>query len=85
MGRMEYRAAQEIAEEWGLTDWAVQKRCAAGRIPGARKFGRPWAVPAMQCACGAGVIQGGANPPPKDGAARAEAAAMPMRCCQLDK
>ena len=43
---MEYRAAQEIAEEWGLTDRAVQKRCAAGRVPGARKFGRPWAVPA---------------------------------------
>ena len=42
-----------------------------------------YAVPAMQWACGAGVIQGsGANLNPKDGATRAEAAAMLMRFCQ---
>ena len=37
----------------------------------------------MQWACGAGVIQGsGANLNPKDGATRAEAAAMLMRFCE---
>ena len=42
-----------------------------------------YAVPAMQWACGAGVIQGsGANLNPKDGATRAEAAAMLMRFCE---
>ena len=83
---MEYRAAQEIAEEWGLTDRAVQKRCAAGRIPGARKFGRPWAVPAMQWACGAGIVNGvGGRLDPGGSATRAQTAAMLMRFCQLDK
>ena len=43
---MEYFTAQEIAEKWNLSTRTVQQLCRQGRIPGARKFGRSWAVPA---------------------------------------
>ena len=43
---MEYLTAQEIADRWNLSKRAVQQLCAAGRIPGARKFTRAWAIPA---------------------------------------
>lgn len=37
---------KEIAERWDVTPRRVQKMCADGRIPGAKKFGRDWAIPA---------------------------------------
>ena len=36
---------KEIAEKWELTTRRVQKLCAEGKIPGASKFGRDWAIP----------------------------------------
>ena len=41
----EYMTIKEIAEKWELTTRRVQKMCSDGRIPGARKFGRDWAIP----------------------------------------
>ena len=43
---MEYLTAQETAEKWNLSPRMVQQFCTAGRIPGARKFGKSWAIPA---------------------------------------
>lgn len=36
---------KEVAEKWNLTPRRIQKLCADGRIPGASKFGRDWAIP----------------------------------------
>ena len=36
---------KEIAERWELSTRRVQKMCADGRVPGAQKFGRDWAIP----------------------------------------
>ena len=41
-----YSDVKDKAAEWGLTLRQVQYLCAAGRIPGARRFGRSWAIPA---------------------------------------
>lgn len=43
---MEYRTVQETADKWKVSKRMVQQLCAAGRIPGARKFTRAWAIPA---------------------------------------
>lgn len=43
---MDYLTVQEIADRWNLSKRTVQQLCAAGRIPGARKFTRAWAIPA---------------------------------------
>ena len=43
---MEYLTVRETAENWGLTDRMVQQFCIDGRIPGAQKFGKSWAIPA---------------------------------------
>ena len=40
-----YKTIREMAEKWNLTPRMVQKMCAEGRIPGASKFGRDWAIP----------------------------------------
>jgi excisionase family DNA binding protein len=42
----EFLTIKEIAERWEVTPRRVQKMCADGRIPGAEKFGRDWAIPA---------------------------------------
>lgn len=42
----EFLTIKEIAEKWGITPRRVQKMCSEGRIEGARKFGRDWAIPA---------------------------------------
>lgn len=42
---MEYLTVQEAAEKWNLSKRTVQQLCADGRIPGARKFTRSWAIP----------------------------------------
>ena len=41
-----YTTVNEIADKWGISPRTVQIMCAEGRIEGATKFGRSWAVPA---------------------------------------
>lgn len=36
---------KEAAEKWGISERRVQKLCEEGRIPGAVRFGRAWAIP----------------------------------------
>lgn len=43
---MEYASARETAAEWGVSERRVQRLCAEGRIPGARKVSGSWIVPA---------------------------------------
>lgn len=43
---MEYLTVQETAEKWGVSRRMVQQLCVDGRIAGARKFTRAWAIPA---------------------------------------
>lgn len=42
---MEYITIQEAAEKWGITSRRIQVLCAEGRVKGAIKFGRQWAIP----------------------------------------
>lgn len=41
----DYLTIKETAEKWELTPRRVQKMCSDGRIDGAIKFGRDWAIP----------------------------------------
>ena len=43
---MESLTVQQAAEKWGLSPRTVQQLCIQGRIPGAQKFGKSWAIPA---------------------------------------
>ena len=43
---MESLTVRQAAEKWGLSPRAVQQLCTQGRIPGAQKFGKAWAIPA---------------------------------------
>ena len=43
---MDYITIQEAAEKWGLKDRRVQVMCQEEKIPGAKRFGRVWAIPA---------------------------------------
>lgn len=43
---MDYLTVRETAKKWNLSPRMVQQFCTAGRIPGARKFGSAWAIPA---------------------------------------
>lgn len=36
---------KEVAEKWNITPRRVQILCVEGKIPGASKFGRAWAIP----------------------------------------
>ena len=40
-----FKTVSTIAEEWGISERTVQIMCAEGKIPGATKFGRSWAIP----------------------------------------
>lgn len=42
---MEYMTIQEAAERWGITERRIQVLCSSGRLDGATKFGRQWAIP----------------------------------------
>lgn len=42
----DYLTIKEVAELWEITPRRVQKMCADGKIIGAVKFGRDWAIPA---------------------------------------
>ena len=41
----DYLTVKQISEKWGLKPRTVQIMCAEGKIPGAIKFGRDWAIP----------------------------------------
>ena len=41
-----YKTVNELAVEWGVNPRTIQTMCTDGRIKGAVKFGRDWAVPA---------------------------------------
>lgn len=40
-----YITVNELAESWNMAPRTIQMMCAAGKIPGAYKFGSVWAVP----------------------------------------
>lgn len=40
-----YTTVKNIAEKWNIKPRTVQIMCAEGKIPGAVKFGRDWAIP----------------------------------------
>ena len=42
----EYITIKEISAKWNVSPRRIQRMCAEGRIPGAKKFGRDWAIPA---------------------------------------
>ena len=42
----DYISIREAAEKWGVSERRVNQFCGEGRIPGARKFGGVWAIPA---------------------------------------
>jgi hypothetical protein len=42
---MDYVTPKNKAIEWGLTQRRVEVLCDKGRIPGAYRFGRVWAIP----------------------------------------
>lgn len=42
---MEYIAAKQAAERWGISLRRVQKLCSEGRIPGVERVGRDWLIP----------------------------------------
>ncbi len=41
----DYLTIKEVSVKGGLTERRIQKLCSEGKIPGAVKFGRDWAVP----------------------------------------
>ena len=43
---MEYITIQEASEKWGISERRIQTLCISGRLDGAQKFGRQWAIPA---------------------------------------
>ena len=40
-----FTTAKNISEKWGISVRTVQIMCSEGRIKGAVKFGRDWAIP----------------------------------------
>ena len=43
---MDYLTVRETAKKWNLSQRTVQQLCIDGRITGAQKFGKSWAIPA---------------------------------------
>lgn len=41
-----YITVKEAAEKWNLKVRTIQEMCVSGRIQGAVKFGKNWAIPA---------------------------------------
>ena len=41
-----YINVKEASKQWGITTRRIQVLCAEGRIEGAAKLGREWAIPA---------------------------------------
>lgn len=42
---MDFMTIQEASQKWGITERRIQVLCSEGRLDGARKFGRQWAIP----------------------------------------
>ena len=42
---MEYMTIQEAAKKWCISERRIQTLCVDGRLKGAIKFGRQWAIP----------------------------------------
>lgn len=42
---MEYMTIKDAAEKWGITQRRIQVLCVEGRIEGAVRFGKAWAIP----------------------------------------
>ena len=42
---MKYITVRKAAEKWGISERLVQQHCNRGRIVGADKFGKAWAIP----------------------------------------
>lgn len=40
-----YLSIREISYLWGVSERRVNQYCTEGRIPGAERFGRSWAIP----------------------------------------
>ncbi len=40
-----YTTVKEMSVKWGIAPRTIQIMCAEGKIPGATKFGRAWAIP----------------------------------------
>lgn len=40
-----YTTIKVVSEKWGITPRRIQILCSEGKIPGAVKFGRDWAIP----------------------------------------
>ncbi len=43
-----YISIREASYRWGVSERRVNQYCAEGRIPGASRFGRSWAIPKMR-------------------------------------
>lgn len=41
-----YISTREAAEKWEVSERRISQYCAEGRIPGAQRFGKSWAIPA---------------------------------------
>ena len=44
-GSKGYISIREASYRWGVSERRVNQYCAEGRIPGASRFGRSWAIP----------------------------------------
>ena len=42
---MDYISTAQVAKQWGISERRVQKLCDEGRIEGAMRFSRVWAIP----------------------------------------
>ncbi len=42
---MEYLSVKDASQKWGISERFVQRYCMEGRIEGAKKFGKAWAIP----------------------------------------
>ena len=42
---MDYMTISDAAAKWGISSRRVQILCASGRIAGAERLGRSWAIP----------------------------------------
>ena len=43
---MEYEKIETVSKRWGISARRVQILCGEGKIPGAKRFGRAWMIPA---------------------------------------
>jgi len=45
MKMQNFISVHEVADKWDISDRQVQKMCSEGKITGAIRFGRSWAIP----------------------------------------